>query len=146
MTDSTADAPTLQHVFTSTLDHLLRQGPATNEAGYCQYRTKNGDRCAVGFWLENYDPAIEDSSVMDEEVYTHLPKNMQYPAMLELLGALQVLHDSCFVTLADASGEAQKRALRVLNSRVARICATYSLTPPEPFHLSDVTFLQESAQ
>ncbi|MFN9029662.1 MAG: hypothetical protein ACK54C_01980 [Betaproteobacteria bacterium] len=100
-----------QDVFDTVLNHLRKQGPATDDRGECVYRTAEGKRCAVGVLIPDdmYDPDIEGGSCgLVAHTFTYPPctgrshalkatMDRVYPTLTEddwwFLKALQVAHD-----------------------------------------------------
>ena len=86
---------TKQTVFNKVVRHLRQQNRrAMNPYGSCQYRTPDGDKCAIGCLIpsKDYKKSMEGQSVeglRDDKV---LPKHLL--RHVELLSRLQCLHDN----------------------------------------------------
>jgi hypothetical protein len=90
---------TNQEIFDLTLAHCVRQGRMSEEYAVCSYRSEQGLKCAIGYWIPEhlYDTTIEGSSV--STLYDHEHAVAAYLGLSKfagragLMGQLQVLHD-----------------------------------------------------
>ena len=96
-----------QQVFDVVATHLFTQGKQAREGGNCQYRTKAGLKCAVGALItdESWEKLRQQNftnggpvgilQLLPEAFEPIIPAAMATDKrMLELLAALQRLHDS----------------------------------------------------
>jgi hypothetical protein len=85
---------TQQVVFDTVTAHLLNQMvPSKLKEGVCAYRGAGGLQCAVGCLIsdDEYDPAMEDMTVLDLLETGQLPKRLE--EHVEFLSELQMIHD-----------------------------------------------------
>lgn len=101
---------TLQDVFDETWRLLQAQGRQAFEDGTCKYRTQDGLRCAVGYWIpdEAYHPSLERHGCDQSIVRNALPPALQTDEMLKLLRELQYLHDDPASWSSDRAGLSDK--------------------------------------
>lgn len=87
-----------QQVFDAVAAHLLAQGEKSlsGDGEVCAYRGAGGLRCAVGCLIpdDRYEPDLECRTVDHRAVIDALPWEVG-PGQLELLSALQAIHDWC---------------------------------------------------
>ena len=91
------DLVTGQEVFDFVVENLRKQGCKSETNSGCAYRGDNGLKCAAGFLItdEEYHPDMEDMGIDDASSVIVLPPIVENH--IHLVGALQVVHDSCDV-------------------------------------------------
>lgn len=81
-----------QEAFDMVVRHLYTMPGRAFEGGQCQYRTRTGNRCAIGALIrdEDYDPKIESADVvcLVDDHYVNLGDLNE-----DLLYSLQNIHD-----------------------------------------------------
>lgn len=85
----------LQHVYDTMVNHLRQQKTrAVNANGSCLYRTKNGNKCAVGCLISDEEYERELERVLLESVISRLMGGEpQPPRLKDLLRYMQQTHD-----------------------------------------------------
>jgi hypothetical protein len=87
---------TKQEVFTRVATHLLRQMQRSiGRDGSCQYRARDGLRCAIGCLIDDdcYSPDLEGQSVDVPDVLAALDASGVKRGSITLLSELQGVHD-----------------------------------------------------
>ncbi len=101
-----------QEVFTRSLNHLRFQGhqslvDADSKNSACLYLDpNNGDKCALGIYINDYDASIEDNPI------SGVMGNIEFESMFEdgffdvggyFLTSMQVMHDDPYFMLPDGN-------------------------------------------
>lgn len=88
-----------QAVFDKVTNHLLTQKDAALEGRKCQYRTRDGKKCAIGVLIEDrfYYSGIEGPGVFNSLVLEVVEKSLGLKLTaddLTFLSGLQHIHDA----------------------------------------------------
>lgn len=117
MTDTSTyglpDEVTGQSLFDKIVGHLFTQGRQSRRdvsRTSCAYRGADGSACAVGCVIpdDRYTPSIESRAVYAEEVREVVPEIEPH---MNLLAALQRVHDDQEEVVTDTAGTFQRGAL-----------------------------------
>lgn len=87
---------TKQEIFDKVVAHLRAQGgKALNENQMCQYRARDGAKCAIGCLIldEHYSKSLEGENVDQVLVYDALRASGMPSKAIDLVRELQKVHD-----------------------------------------------------
>jgi hypothetical protein len=122
---------TRQTIFNRAITGLIKQGClSTNTSGECQYRGREGTKCALGLLIpdKHYTPDAEGTRVVNDDLTKdalyYMCKasgiNLDFAPTRDLVVDLQNMHDSCFDD-RDFVGYVKRKSLE--------IAAKHDLTP-----------------
>ena len=89
-----------QEVFDTTVKYLLTMKKPAVEGVSCRYRTSDGNKCAVGFWIPDDHPGVKEENLNISHLLMKWDEKSDYPLIPEiyeysgLFYSLQVVHDN----------------------------------------------------